>query len=85
MALQTLKQAFTTDVSPILAMARYRAGGAIDPVAAVSAPAATAQRKAQERPARERSTAGLIGIVQTRRSAIRSAERREARLQEGSA
>ena len=29
MALQTLKQAFTTDVSPILAMARYRAGGAI--------------------------------------------------------
>jgi L-rhamnose isomerase / sugar isomerase len=34
MALQTLKQAFTCDVSPILAMARYRAGGAIDPLAA---------------------------------------------------
>ena len=34
MALQTLKQAFTCDVSPILAMARYRAGGAIDPIAA---------------------------------------------------
>jgi L-rhamnose isomerase/sugar isomerase len=34
MALQTLKQAFTCDVSPILAMARRRAGGAIDPVAA---------------------------------------------------
>ncbi len=34
MALSTLKAAFVTDVSPILAMARYRAGGAIDPVAA---------------------------------------------------
>jgi L-rhamnose isomerase/sugar isomerase len=33
MALATLKQAFTTDVSPILAMARTRCGGAIDPVA----------------------------------------------------
>ena len=34
MALQTLKDAFTTDVTPILAMARKRAGGAIDPIAA---------------------------------------------------
>jgi L-rhamnose isomerase/sugar isomerase len=33
MALQTLKQAFTVDVSPILAMARLRSGGAIDPIA----------------------------------------------------
>jgi L-rhamnose isomerase/sugar isomerase len=33
MALTTLKAAFTTDVSPILALARERAGGAIDPVA----------------------------------------------------
>ena len=32
MALQTLKQAFTCDVSPVLAMSRLRAGGAIDPV-----------------------------------------------------
>jgi L-rhamnose isomerase/sugar isomerase len=32
MALQTLKQAFTTDVAPILAVARRRAGGAIDPI-----------------------------------------------------
>ena len=32
MALSTLKQAFTTDVSPILARARLDAGGAIDPV-----------------------------------------------------
>ena len=34
MALRVLKDAFTCDVSPILAMARSRAGGAIDPVAA---------------------------------------------------
>jgi L-rhamnose isomerase/sugar isomerase len=33
MALQTLKQAFTTDVAPILAVARQRGGGAIDPIA----------------------------------------------------
>ena len=34
MAAQTLKQAFTTDVQPILARARERRGGAIDPVSA---------------------------------------------------
>jgi len=34
---QTLKKAFRTDVSPILAMARVRAGGAADPVAAYRA------------------------------------------------
>ncbi len=33
MALATLKEAFVTDVSPILAMARHRAGGAVDPIA----------------------------------------------------
>ena len=49
MALQTLKQAFTTDVSPILAMARYRAGGAIDPVAAYRA-SEYRRRKAASRP-----------------------------------
>jgi L-rhamnose isomerase/sugar isomerase len=32
MASNTLKEAFTTDVSPILAMARLRKGGAIDPI-----------------------------------------------------
>lgn len=50
MALQTLKQAFTTDVSPILAMARYRAGGAIDPVAVYRA-SGYRRRKSAERPA----------------------------------
>ena len=34
MAAQTLKRAFTTDVAPILARARQKAGAAIDPVAA---------------------------------------------------
>lgn len=34
---QALKKAFRTDVSPILGMARLRAGGAIDPVAAYRA------------------------------------------------
>jgi L-rhamnose isomerase/sugar isomerase len=37
MATQTLKAAFRTDVEPILAMARYEAGGAIAPVAAYRA------------------------------------------------
>ncbi|KQV61149.1 sugar isomerase [Pelomonas sp. Root1217] len=34
---QALKKAFRTDVSPILAMARLRSGGAVDPVAAYRA------------------------------------------------
>ena len=37
MALETLKRAFRTDVSPILAVARERAGGALDPIAAFRA------------------------------------------------
>jgi L-rhamnose isomerase / sugar isomerase len=39
MATQTLKRAFTTDVGPILARARERAGAAIDPVSAFRASA----------------------------------------------
>jgi L-rhamnose isomerase / sugar isomerase len=50
MALATLKQAFTTDVAPILAMARRRSGGAVDPVGAYRASGYRA-RKAAERPA----------------------------------
>ena len=34
MALETLRRGFQTDVGPILAMARYRSGGAIDPIGA---------------------------------------------------
>jgi len=59
MALQTLKQAFTTDVSPILQIARQRAGGAIDPIATYRA-SGYRSRKAAERPAEARRTAGIV-------------------------
>jgi L-rhamnose isomerase/sugar isomerase len=59
MALGTLKQAFTTDVSPILAVARQRSGGAIDPIAAFRA-SGYRQRKAKERPARAGVAAGIV-------------------------
>jgi L-rhamnose isomerase/sugar isomerase len=59
MALQTLKQAFNTDVSPVLAMARYRAGGAIDPIAVYRASGYRA-RTAQARPAVTRLGAGIV-------------------------
>ena len=59
MALQTLKQAFTADVAPILAMARHRAGGALDPVAAYRA-SGYRQRKTEERPARGGSGSGIV-------------------------
>ena len=60
LALATLKQAFTTDVSPILAVARERAGGAIDPVGVYRA-SGYRQHKAEERPARQGAAAS--GIV----------------------
>jgi L-rhamnose isomerase/sugar isomerase len=50
LALTILKQAFTTDVAPILAIARERAGGALDPLATYRA-SGYRQRKAEERPA----------------------------------
>jgi L-rhamnose isomerase/sugar isomerase len=58
-ALQSLKQAFTTDVEPILAMARHRAGGAIDPVTTYRA-SGYRQRAAQSRPAAARLGAGIV-------------------------
>ena len=48
MATQTLKAAYRTDVEPILAMARFGAGGAIEPVAAYRA-ARYRQKVAAER------------------------------------
>lgn len=60
LALATLKQAFTTDVSPILATARQSAGGAIDPVAIYRA-SGYRQHKAEERPAKIGAAAS--GIV----------------------
>jgi len=59
LALQSLKQAFTTDVEPILAMARHRAGGAIDPLATYRA-SGYRQRAAQARPATARLGAGIV-------------------------
>jgi L-rhamnose isomerase/sugar isomerase len=59
MALQTLKQAFTTDVGPILAMARRRAGGAVDPVGTYRASGYRA-RKAEERPSRGGGGSGIV-------------------------
>jgi L-rhamnose isomerase/sugar isomerase len=59
MALTILKQAFTTDVSPILAMARERAGGAIDPIATYRA-SGYRLRKAEERPAQASIAAGIV-------------------------
>jgi L-rhamnose isomerase/sugar isomerase len=58
-ALQALKQAFTTDVGPILAMARHRAGGAIDPVAAYRA-SGYRKAKAAERPPVAGGGAGIV-------------------------
>ena len=59
MALRTLKRAFNTDVGPILAMARYRSGGAIDPVAVYRA-SGYRQRAERTRPAGEGSRVGIV-------------------------
>ena len=59
-ALATLKQAFTTDVAPILAAARARAGGAIDPIKTFRE-SGYRKHKAEERPARKGAAAS--GIV----------------------
>ena len=59
MALQVLKQAFTADVGPILAMARHRAGGAVCPVA-VYRESGYRQKKAEERPAQGGSGSGIV-------------------------
>ena len=59
MALATLKQAFTTDVAPILAMARHARGGAVDPVA-VYRESRYRQGLAQERPADLRRGGGIV-------------------------
>ena len=59
MATTTLKVAFRTDVEPILAMARLRSGGAIDPVAAFRA----ADYRAAVAALRPAVTAGGGGIV----------------------
>jgi L-rhamnose isomerase/sugar isomerase len=59
MALAILKQAFTTDVAAVLAVARERAGGAIDPIATYRASGYRA-RKAEERPAKLGTAVGIV-------------------------
>ena len=54
-----IKQAFTTDVAPILAEARRRKGGAIDPIAVYRASGYRAH-KARERPKAEGTLAGIV-------------------------
>jgi L-rhamnose isomerase/sugar isomerase len=59
MANQTLKQAFATDVAPILAKARVGKGGAIDPIAVYRA-ARYRRKVAAERPAAIGSSSGIV-------------------------
>ena len=59
MALATLKQAFTADVSPILAVARRAQGGAINPVAVYRA-SRYRHSKTRERPASAGRQAGIV-------------------------
>ena len=54
-----LKQAYITDVSPILAEARKRKGGALDPIATYRTSGYRAQ-KAKERPAVAGSSSGIV-------------------------
>ncbi len=59
-AAQTLKHAFRTDVSPILAMARLRSGAAADPVACYRASGYREQAGAQRPPKAGASGSGIV-------------------------
>jgi L-rhamnose isomerase/sugar isomerase len=59
MAFNTLRRGYDTDVAPILAMARYELGGAIDSIAAYRASGWRA-RKAQTRKPPSGSAAGIV-------------------------
>ncbi|PYE88001.1 L-rhamnose catabolism isomerase [Phyllobacterium leguminum] len=59
MASETLKRAYRTDVEPILAEARRRAGGAIDPVAAYRA-SGYRRKVGDERPAVKGGSGGIV-------------------------
>ena len=58
-ALAILKEAFTTDVAPILATARERSGGALDPIAVYRA-SNYRRHKTEERPAQVGIAAGIV-------------------------
>jgi L-rhamnose isomerase/sugar isomerase len=59
MASEVLKDAFRTDVEPMLATARLKAGGAIDPIAAYRA-SGYRRKVAQERPAVAGGSGGIV-------------------------
>ena len=59
LASNTLKQAYHTDVAPILARARLEQGGAIDPIACYRA-AGYRERLAAARPASQTSGSGIV-------------------------
>jgi L-rhamnose isomerase/sugar isomerase len=59
MAFNTVRRAYDTDVTPILAMARYELGGAIDPIATYRASGWRA-RKAQTRKPPATAAAGIV-------------------------
>ncbi len=59
MAAQTLKQAFRTDVEPILAMARLQSGGAINPVATYRS-SAYRKQVSKTRPAIQGGGGGIV-------------------------
>ncbi|KXF76339.1 sugar isomerase [Paramesorhizobium deserti] len=59
MASETLKRAYRIDVEPILAEARRRAGGAIDPIAAYRA-SGYRQQVGKERPAVKGGSGGIV-------------------------
>ncbi len=54
-----IKQAFTTDVSPVLAMARQRSGGAVSPIECYRA-SCYRSHKTKERPASGVASAGIV-------------------------
>ena len=60
MASETLKQAFRTDVGPLLAQARAEAGGAIAPIAAYRASLLPGQSFAETRPASQGTSGGIV-------------------------
>ena len=59
MSLRTLKRAFTTDVSPLIAMARYNRGGAVNPIE-VYRKGGYRKKKETERPATDSTEAGIV-------------------------
>jgi L-rhamnose isomerase/sugar isomerase len=59
MGFNTLRRAYDTDVTPILAMARYELGGAIDPIAAYRA----SEWRARKAQVRKPIAVGQAGIV----------------------